>query len=103
MIKKFISIIGGSFLAAILFAGCATNDQEPPPENQNNNINTPGVNDNNGNNGVNDDLDRNNDIQNNNNDINTDNDGDMMKDQNDPGEEPIEDKRDRNDKDNVDR
>jgi len=98
MNKKLLTIIGGTFLSAILMVGCATNNQNPPPP-TNKNVETPGVNDNN----LNDNLDRNNDLNNNNNDINTNNDGDMMRDNNTPGEDVIEDKLDRNDKDNRDR
>lgn len=84
MNKKLLTMIAGSVLAAVLLAGCGVNDQEPPPEND---INQPGVNDNDldRNNDVNDnDLDRNDDVNDNvndndldrNNDVN-DNDLDM--------------------------
>lgn len=103
MNKKFFSMIAGSALAAVLIAGCGinNNDQEPPPEND---VNEPGVNDNgNGNDMNNNGVNGNDNLNNNNNDINTDNDGDMMKDDNAPGEDLIEDRRDREDPDNKDR
>lgn len=105
MNKKFFSMIAGSALAAVLIAGCGinNNDQEPPPEND---VNEPGVNDNDNNNGNdmnNNGVNGNDNLNNNNNDINTDNDGDMMKDDNAPGEDLIEDRRDREDPDNKDR
>ncbi len=96
MNKKLLKLIGGSILSAMLLVGCGTDDQEPPPPADNNNVETPDVNDNN-------DMNGNNDVNNGNNDINTDNDGDMMEDNNTPGEDAVEDQLDRNDEDNKDR
>ncbi|MDQ0413834.1 hypothetical protein [Mesobacillus stamsii] len=101
MKKKLLMLIGGTLLSAMFLAGCATNgDQNPPPDRNVDNPadNNGNMNDNNGvnNNGVNDpnvpDTP----------DVNTNNDGDMMRDNNSPGEDAVEDKIDRNDKNNTD-
>jgi hypothetical protein len=104
--KKLLAVIGGTILSASLVTGCGVNnDPAPPPADDNNGAE---INRNN----------RDNRIFNNNNDrgifdnrgggggrydMNTRNDGDMMRDNNTPVEDPMEDRLDRTDRNNRDR
>ncbi|WP_053361007.1 hypothetical protein [Bacillus sp. FJAT-27251] len=103
MNKKLLAVIGGTILSASLVTGCGVNnDNNPAPPNDNDGaeINR---------------YDRDNRIFNNNNDrgifdnrddrydMNTRNDGDMMRDNNTPGEDLMEDGLDRNDRNDRDR
>ncbi|WP_404322839.1 hypothetical protein LG298_24655 [Cytobacillus firmus] len=95
MNKKLLTLIGGTALSAMLLAGCATDNQEPPPEDDTiTEDNNGDVNDGDMTNDLNENTDDN--------DINTDDDGDMMEDNNEPGEDAVEDKLDMQDKDNKD-
>ncbi|AYC28850.1 hypothetical protein [Paenisporosarcina cavernae] len=94
MVKKGIAL---SFLAALMLAGCNNDDDndalvppnnETPMEDIQENRNTDGV-------GPKMDEETN--------DVNTDHDKDMMKDENTPEEEVIEDDLDARDKDNKDK
>lgn len=112
MKKKLLALLGCSLLLFTVLAGCGVNDQDPPPEN-NVNIDDPmnngDVNNGNGagngtgtNNGTGTGGGENNGT-NGENDINTNNDGDVMRDNNDQGEDMVEDRLDRNDDDNKDK
>jgi hypothetical protein len=103
--KKLLAVLGGTILTASLVTGCGTDNNDPaPPADDNNGAE------------INRYDDRNNGMFNNNNDRgifdndgndtndrNTRNDGDMMRDNNDPGEDTIEDRLDMNDRDDRDR
>ena len=130
MKKKLFMLIGGSVLSAFMLAGC-NNDAEPPPEEDNVNIDNPvDVNDDrdNGKNRINN-LDRDNDRGNNRinnnyrdnhdniidenkrnnrannkiNDVNRDKDFDSARDRNTNRQDIIEDRDDMRDRDNKDR
>ena len=86
--KKLLKLIGGSVLSAMLLVGCGTNDQEPPPPAENNNVETP-----------NDNYDTNGENNVNNNDVNTNNEGDLIEGNQTQKEEVVEDQLNK-DKDN---
>lgn len=107
MKKKLLALLSCSLLSVIMVAGCANNDQDPPPEDgvdvedpATNNGDTNGTM-NNGTDGTNGNGTGTNNGDNG--DINTDGDGDMMEDNNDQGEDMVEDGLDMNDKDNQDK
>ncbi|WP_026583658.1 hypothetical protein [Bacillus sp. J33] len=90
MNKKLLTLIGGSVLSAMLIAGCATDEQEPPPEDdtiteENGDVNG-------GNGGVNGENGTENGNMN----------GDPLEDENTEGEEMIEDQQDIQDENNKD-
>jgi hypothetical protein len=100
--KKLLAVIGGTILSASLVTGCGVNNDPAPPADDNNGAE---INRNNGDNRI---FNNNNDRGNNNGgggryDMNTRNDGDIMRDNNTRGEDPMEDRLDMNDRNNRDR
>lgn len=106
MKNKILTLLGIFFLSIFVISGCATNDGDPPPEDDivDENGRTNGS-DNDMDNGVGDDTGNDNNIIEGDglNDENRDGDGDMMRDNNTPEEDIIEDADDAADRDNVDR
>jgi hypothetical protein len=89
MNKKLLKLIGGSVLSAMLLAGCATDNQEPPPEDDTIMEDQGENGGNGGNGGMNGTEDEN---QN----------GDLLEDENTENEEIIEEQGDLQDENNKD-